>query len=82
MFPVFQNSNPQSPNIKVVPKYPRNTLVNFETKLKSFDMIWHGFCLGLNSADKADFTPQYLLTQTISSLRTHTWQRALGTVKR
>jgi hypothetical protein len=45
-------------------------------------MIWHGFCLGLNNSDRADFTPSYLPTQTISPLGTHTRQRALGTVKR
>jgi hypothetical protein len=38
VFPVFQNLNPQSPNIKVAPKYPRNTLEKFEIKPKSFDM--------------------------------------------
>jgi hypothetical protein len=82
VFSIFQNSNPQSPNIKVAPKYPRNTLTKFEINPKSFDTIWHEFCLGLNSADRAGFTPQYLLTQAISSLGTHTRQRALGTVKR
>jgi hypothetical protein len=41
-----------------------------------------GFCLGMNSADRADFTPPYLPTQTISLLGTHTRQRALGTMKR
>jgi hypothetical protein len=82
MFSIFQSSNPQSTNIKVVPKYPRHTLVKFEIKPKSFDMIWQEFCLGLNSADRADFTPPYLPTQTISSLETHTRQRALGMEKR
>jgi hypothetical protein len=37
-------------------------MVKFEIKPKSFDTIWHGFCLGLNNADKADFTPPYLPT--------------------
>jgi hypothetical protein len=82
MFSIFQSSNPQSTNIKVVPKYPRHTLVKFESKPKSFDTIWQEFCLGLNIADRADFTPPYLPTQTISSLGTHTRQRALGTEKR
>jgi hypothetical protein len=82
MFSIFQNSNLQSPNMKVAPKYRRHALVKFKIKAKSFDTIWHGFCLVLNSVDKANFTPPYLLTQTISSLGTHTRQRALGTVKR
>jgi hypothetical protein len=45
-------------------------------------MIWHRFCLGLDSADRAIFTPHYLLTQAISSLGTHTRQEDLITVKR
>jgi hypothetical protein len=43
VFSVFQNSNPQSLNIKVAPKYPSHTLVKFEIKPKLFDTIWHGF---------------------------------------
>jgi hypothetical protein len=82
VFSIFQNSNPQSRNIKVAPKYPRHTLVKFEIKPKSFDMIWHGFFLGLDNSRRADFTPPYLPTQTISPLGTHTRQRALGIVKR
>jgi hypothetical protein len=82
VFPIFQNSNPQSPNIKVAPKYPRNTMEKFEIKPKSFDMTWRRFCLSLNSADRTIFMPSYLLTQAISSLGTHTRQENLGTVKR
>jgi hypothetical protein len=82
VFPVFQNSNPQSPNIKVAPKYPRNTLKKFEIKPKLFDTTWHRFCLGLDSADRAIFRPSYLLTQAISSLGAHTRHKHLGTVKR
>jgi hypothetical protein len=66
----------------VAPKYPRNTLEKFEIKPKSFDTTWHRFCLGLGSADRAIFTPSYLLTQAISSLGTHTRQEDLGMVKR
>jgi hypothetical protein len=66
----------------VAPKYPRNTLEKFESKPKLFDMTWHRFCLSLGSADRAIFTPPYLLTQAISSLGTHTRQEDLGTVKR
>jgi hypothetical protein len=36
----------------------------------------------LDSADRAIFTPQYLLTQAISSLGTHTRQEDLGMLKR
>jgi hypothetical protein len=48
--------------------YSRNTLEKFEPKPKPFDMIWHRFCLGLNSPDRPDLVPPYLPHLTISSL--------------
>jgi hypothetical protein len=36
-------------NIKKEPNYLRNPLENFEPKPNSFVMIWHHFCLGVNS---------------------------------
>jgi hypothetical protein len=67
---------------KVAPKYPRNTLVKFEIKPKSFDMIWYGICLRGDTADRANLTPQDLLTLTIFVLGTCTEEIDFGTVKR
>jgi hypothetical protein len=39
VFPVFQNSKPKSPNIKVAPNFLEHALVKFELKQKPFDMI-------------------------------------------
>jgi hypothetical protein len=36
-------------NIKKEPNYLRNTLEKIEPEPNSFDMIWHHFCLGVNS---------------------------------
>jgi hypothetical protein len=37
MFSIFQNSNLQNPNMKVVPNYLEHTLEKFEIKQKLFD---------------------------------------------
>jgi hypothetical protein len=46
VFPVFQNSKPKSPNIKVAPNFLEHALVKFELKQKPFDMILAQFVLG------------------------------------
>jgi hypothetical protein len=62
---------PQGLNNKKEPNYLRNPLEEFEPKPRPFDMSWHLFCLGLNSADRQDLVPPYLLNQTRSSLGTY-----------
>jgi hypothetical protein len=44
-FPVFQNSKPKSPNIKMVPNFLEHALENFELKQKLFGMILAPFVL-------------------------------------
>jgi hypothetical protein len=45
VFPVFQNSKPKSPNIKVAPNFLEHALVKFELKQKPFDTILAQFVL-------------------------------------
>jgi hypothetical protein len=39
VFSIFQNSNPQNPNIKVASNYLEHTLAKLEIKQKPFDTI-------------------------------------------
>jgi hypothetical protein len=45
-------------------------------------MTWHGFCLGVDSSDRANFSPPYLSTPTISLLGTHIKKVGFGAEKR
>jgi hypothetical protein len=72
MFTHFQTSNPHSPINKVAPNYHRNPLVKFENKPNPFDMIWHGFFLGMEQSDRPLSLPPYLFTQCTKSLTPHT----------
>jgi hypothetical protein len=47
VFSIFQNSNPQSPNIKVAPNYLEHTLAKFEQFSQPFDMILAHISSGL-----------------------------------
>jgi hypothetical protein len=51
VFPVFQNSKPKSPNIKVAPNFLEHALVKFELKQKPFDTILAHFVLGTRLSD-------------------------------
>jgi hypothetical protein len=82
MFTFFQTSKPYGPINKMVPKGLYNTLEKFEPNPKSFDMTWHGFCLGVDSSDRANFPPPYLSTPTISLLGTHMEKIGFGAEKR
>jgi hypothetical protein len=54
----------------------------FEPNPKPFDMTWHGFCLGVDSSDRADFSPPYLSTPAVSLLGTHIKKVGFGAGKR
>jgi hypothetical protein len=62
---------PQGLNNKKELNYLRNPLEEFEPKPRLFDTGWHLFYLGMNSADRQDLAPTYLLNQTRSSLGTY-----------
>jgi hypothetical protein len=70
------------PKLKMAPKYRRHTLVKFEIKPKSFDMIWPKICLEGGTADITNLTPQDLLTLTASTLGTCIEDIEFGKVKR
>jgi hypothetical protein len=53
VFSVFQNSNLQNPNMKEAPNYLEHTLEKFGSKIRPFDMILAGFCLGTPPCDTA-----------------------------
>jgi hypothetical protein len=50
-FPVFQNSKPKSPNIKVVPNFLEHALEKFELKQKLFGTVLAPFVLGTRPSD-------------------------------
>jgi hypothetical protein len=50
VFPVFQNSKPKSPNIKVAPSFLEHALEKFELK-KLFGTILAQFVLGIRLSD-------------------------------
>jgi hypothetical protein len=82
MFTLFPSSNPYGPIDKMAPKDPKNTLEKFEPNPKPFDTTWHGFCLGVDSSDRANFSPPYLSTPTIYLLGTHIEKVGFGAEKR
>jgi hypothetical protein len=45
-FPVFQNSKPKSPNIKVVPNFLEHALEKFELKKNRLARFWHRLSSG------------------------------------
>ena len=51
VFPIFQNSKPKIPNIKVVPNFLEHALEKFELKQKSFGTILAPFVLGTRLSD-------------------------------
>jgi hypothetical protein len=71
MFTLVLAPKPLGPNNKKWPNYSRHTPEKFETKLGSFDMVWHLFLSLVNSADRQDLVPAYLLSYARSSLGTH-----------
>jgi hypothetical protein len=72
VFPVFQSSNPQSPNIKVAPNFLEHALVKFELKPKPFDMILAQFVLGTRLSDTSDLATLQLLVPSLNPSNIHT----------
>jgi hypothetical protein len=79
VFSVFQNSNPQSPNIKVAPNYLEHTLVKFEKFSQLFDIIlaWITSRLGLVTLTHWRRDNSLSITQNHST-STHKRQSSVG----
>jgi hypothetical protein len=72
VFPVFQNSKPKSPNIKVAPNFLEHALVKFELKQKPFDMILAQFVLGTRLSDTGTLVTLQLSVPRLKSCNIHT----------
>jgi hypothetical protein len=72
VFPVFQDSNPKSPNIKVAPNFFEHALVKFELKQKPFDTILAQFVLGTRLSDTGDLATLQLPVPSLKPCIIHT----------
>jgi hypothetical protein len=72
VFPVFQNSKPKSPNIKVVPNFFELALENFELKQKSFGTILAPFVLGTWLSDTGTLVTLQLSVPSLKPRDVHT----------
>jgi hypothetical protein len=72
VFPVFQNSKPKSPNIKVVPNLLEHALVKFELKQKPFDTILARFDLGTRLSDTGNLATLQLPVPSLKPCDIHT----------
>jgi hypothetical protein len=80
VFPIFQNSKPKSPNIKVVPSFLEHALVKFELKQKPFDMILAQFNLGTRLSDTGNLATLQLPVPGLKQhdIHTQTTKHSLG----
>jgi hypothetical protein len=74
VFPVFQNSKPKSPNIKVAPNFLEHALVKFELKQKPFDTILAQFVLRTRLSDTGNLVTLQLSVPSLKP-RTSTHKR-------
>jgi hypothetical protein len=72
VFPVFQNSKPKSPNIKVVPNFLEHALEKFELKQKSFGMTLAPFVLGTRLSDPGTLVTLQLSVPSLKPRDVHT----------
>jgi hypothetical protein len=72
VFPVFQNSKPKSPNIKVAPNFLEHALVKFELKQKLFDMILAQFVLATRLSDTGTLVTLQLFVPSLKPRNIHT----------
>jgi hypothetical protein len=72
VFPVFQNSNPLSPNIKVAPNFLEHALVKLELKPKLFDMILAQFVLGTRMSQTGNLGTLQLPIPSLKQCNIHT----------
>jgi hypothetical protein len=72
VFPVFQNSKPKSPNIKVAPNFLEHALVKFELKQKPFDTILAQFDLGTRLSNTDNMVTLQLSVPSLKPRNIHT----------
>jgi hypothetical protein len=72
VFPVFQNSKPKSPNIKVVPNFLEHALEKFELKKKSFGTVLAPFVLGTRPSDTGTLVTLQLSVPSLKPRNIHT----------
>jgi hypothetical protein len=72
IFPVFQNSKPKSPNIKVVPNFLEHALEKFELKQKQFGTILAPFVLGTRLSDTGTLVTLQLSVPSLKPCDVHT----------
>jgi hypothetical protein len=72
VFPVFQNSKPKSPNIKVVPNFLEHALEKFELKPNSFGIVLAPFDLGTRLSDTGTLVTLQLPIPSLKPPNVHT----------
>jgi hypothetical protein len=72
VFPIFQNSKPKSPNIKVVPNFLGHALEKIELKQKPFRMILAMFVLGTRLSDTGTLVTLQLSVPSLKPRDIHT----------
>jgi hypothetical protein len=72
VFPIFQNSKPKSPNIKVAPNFLEHALVKFELKQKPFGMILAQYVLGTRLSDTGNLVTLQLSVRSLKLRNIHT----------
>jgi hypothetical protein len=72
VFPVFQNSKPKSPNIKVAPSFLEHALEKFELKQKLFGTILAQFVLGTRLSDTGTLVMLQLYVPSLKPRNIHT----------
>jgi hypothetical protein len=72
VFPVFQNSKPKGPNIKVAPNFLEHALVKFELKQKPFDTILAQFVLRTRLSDTSNLVTLQLSVPSLKPRNIHT----------
>jgi hypothetical protein len=72
VFPVFQNSKPKSPNIKMVSNFLEHALEKYELKPKSFGTVLAPFVLGTRLSDTGTLVTLQLFVPSLKPRDIHT----------
>jgi hypothetical protein len=72
VFPVFQNSKPKTPNIKVAPNFLEHALEKSELKQKPFSTILAQFVLGTRLSDTCTLVTLQLSVPSLKPRNIHT----------
>jgi hypothetical protein len=80
VFSIFRNSNPEDPNIKVVPNSLEHILEKFELKPISFDTVLAQFDLGTRHSDTGTLVTLQLPVPSLKPRDVHTQKTEQGQV--